>query len=42
MSAEGKNPGEKEFAEDNPQQSITVLGHEHPVTPEPQTREPNT
>ena len=42
MSAEGKNPGEKAFAEDNPQQSITVLGHEHPVPPEPQTREPNT
>lgn len=42
MSAEGKNPGEKEFEEDNPQQSITVLGHEHPVTSEPQTREPNT
>ncbi|MBC7210173.1 MAG: YihY/virulence factor BrkB family protein, partial [Pseudomonas sp.] len=33
MSAEGKNPGEKAFAEDNPQQSITVLGHEHPVPP---------
>ncbi|MDH1629753.1 YihY/virulence factor BrkB family protein [Pseudomonas mosselii] len=42
MSAEGKNPGEKEFAQDNPQQTVTVLGHKHPVTPEPQTREPNT
>ncbi|QXH57974.1 YihY/virulence factor BrkB family protein [Pseudomonas maumuensis] len=42
MSAEGKNPGEKEFEQDNPQQNITVLGHEHPVTPEPQSREPNT
>ncbi|QXH34552.1 YihY/virulence factor BrkB family protein [Pseudomonas muyukensis] len=42
MSAEGKDPGEKDFNEANPQQSISVLGHEHPVTPEPQTREPNT
>lgn len=42
MSAEGKDPGEKTFNEDNPQQTVAVLGHEHPVTSEPQTREPNT
>ena len=40
MSQEGKNPGEKEFEEDAPQDTITVLGHERPV--EPQTSETNT
>lgn len=39
MSAEGKNPGEKDFDGDKPKETITVLGHEHPV--EPQTTEPN-
>ncbi|MDR2306901.1 MAG: YihY/virulence factor BrkB family protein [Paucimonas sp.] len=42
MSAEGKNPGEKEFTHDNPQETITVLGHEHPPTVEPQPRESNS
>lgn len=39
MSAEGKNPGEKDFEGEKPKETITVLGHEHPV--EPQTTEPN-
>ncbi|QXH50213.1 YihY/virulence factor BrkB family protein [Pseudomonas fakonensis] len=39
MSAEGKNPGEKDFSGEQPQETITVLGHEHPA--EPQPREPN-
>ncbi|MFP5426269.1 MAG: YihY/virulence factor BrkB family protein [Gammaproteobacteria bacterium] len=42
MSAEGKNPGEKDFDGSKPQETITVLGHEHPAAAEPhQTREPN-
>ncbi|HGM5583070.1 TPA: YihY/virulence factor BrkB family protein [Pseudomonas putida] len=41
MSAEGKNPGEKDFDGEQPKETITVLGHEHPAHPEPQTREPN-
>jgi len=39
MSAEGKNPGEKDFEGEKPKETLTVLGHEHPV--EPQTSEPN-
>jgi len=39
MSAEGKDPGEKDFAGEKPKETITVLGHEHPA--EPQTTEPN-
>ncbi|QVM90098.1 YihY/virulence factor BrkB family protein [Pseudomonas entomophila] len=42
LSAEGKNPGEKDFAGDQHRDTITVLGHEHPVEHAPQTREPNT
>jgi len=42
MSAEGKDPGEKDFDGSKPQETITVLGHEHPAAAEPhQTREPN-
>jgi membrane protein len=39
MSAEGKNPGEKDFEGTQPKETITVLGHEHPA--EPQPSEPN-
>jgi membrane protein len=39
MSSEGKNPGEKDFTGVKPEETITVLGHEHPVEPEP--TEPN-
>ncbi|ANY88820.1 MULTISPECIES: YihY/virulence factor BrkB family protein [Pseudomonas] len=39
MSAEGKNPGEKEAAGHTSKETLTVLGHEHPV--EPQPSEPN-
>ncbi|NIE74281.1 YihY/virulence factor BrkB family protein [Pantoea sp. Ap-967] len=39
MSAEGKNPGEKDFNGEQPKETVTVLGHEHPV--EPQPSEPN-
>jgi len=39
MSEEGKNPGEKDFEGVKPKETITVLGHEHPVEPEP--TEPN-
>ncbi|HEN8712778.1 YihY/virulence factor BrkB family protein [Pseudomonas sp. GD03746] len=39
MSAEGKDPGEKDFEGDKPKETLTVLGHEHPV--EPQPTEPN-
>ncbi|WP_085675778.1 MULTISPECIES: YihY/virulence factor BrkB family protein [unclassified Pseudomonas] len=39
MSSEGKDPGEKDFKGVKPQETITVLGHEHPVEPEP--TEPN-
>ncbi|MBH3414471.1 MULTISPECIES: YihY/virulence factor BrkB family protein [Pseudomonas] len=39
MSSEGKDPGEKDFEGAKPQETITVLGHEHPV--EPQPTEPN-
>ncbi|WDY56721.1 YihY/virulence factor BrkB family protein [Pseudomonas sp. PSKL.D1] len=39
MSAEGKNPGEKDFEGNKPKETLTVLGHEHPV--EPQPSEPN-
>ncbi|WP_079229268.1 YihY/virulence factor BrkB family protein [Pseudomonas putida] len=39
MSSEGKNPGEKDFKGVETQETITVLGHEHPV--EPQPTEPN-
>ncbi|OCT24942.1 YihY/virulence factor BrkB family protein [Pseudomonas putida] len=41
MSAEGKDPGEKDFDGEQPKETITVLGHEHPAHAEPQTREPN-
>jgi len=39
MSTEGKNPGEKDFEGSKAKETITVLGHEHPV--EPQPSEPN-
>jgi membrane protein len=39
MSQEGKNPGEKDFEAEKPKETLTVLGHEHPVKPEP--TEPN-
>ncbi|WP_337041114.1 YihY/virulence factor BrkB family protein, partial [Pseudomonas juntendi] len=41
MSAEGKNPGEKDFDEHAPAQTISVLGHEHPTSGQAQTSEPN-
>ncbi len=41
MSAEGKNPGEKDFGEHKAPDTITVLGHEHPASSEPQPSEPN-
>lgn len=39
MSSEGKDPGEKDFKGAKPQATLTMLGHEHPVEPEP--TEPN-
>lgn len=39
MSQEGKDPGEKDFEGDKPKETLTVLGHEHPV--EPESTEPN-
>lgn len=39
MSAEGKDPGEKDFEGDKAKETLTVLGHEHPV--EHQPTEPN-
>lgn len=41
MSSEGKNPGEKDVDEHKPRETITVLGHEHPVPSEQQSSEPN-
>ncbi|MDH0300445.1 MULTISPECIES: YihY/virulence factor BrkB family protein [unclassified Pseudomonas] len=41
MSAEGKNPGEKDFAGEQRKETITVLGHEHPVESDPQPSEPS-
>ncbi|MBI6922957.1 MULTISPECIES: YihY/virulence factor BrkB family protein [Pseudomonas] len=41
MSSEGKNPGEKDFEGHKAPQTITVLGHEHPQSSEPQPSEPN-
>ena len=41
MSAEGKNPGEKDFDGEKPKETLTVLGHEHPNPSEPHTVEPN-
>ncbi|WP_410953336.1 YihY/virulence factor BrkB family protein [Pseudomonas sp. S1(2024)] len=41
MSSEGKNPGEKDVDEHTPRETITVLGHEHPVPSEHQSSEPN-
>lgn len=41
MSSEGKNPGEKGFGEHKARETITVLGHEHPVPSEHQPSEPN-
>ncbi|SPO56844.1 YihY/virulence factor BrkB family protein [Pseudomonas putida] len=41
MSSEGKNPGEKDVDEHKPGETITVLGHEHPVPSEHQSSEPN-
>ncbi|AYG46142.1 YihY/virulence factor BrkB family protein [Pseudomonas sp. Leaf58] len=41
MSSEGKNPGEKDVGEHKPHETITVLGHEHPIPSEPQPSEPN-
>ncbi|NQD74262.1 YihY/virulence factor BrkB family protein [Pseudomonas sp. CM27] len=41
MSAEGKNPGEKDFSGAKAEETLTVLGHEHPKPSEPQTAEPN-
>ncbi|MFJ4383541.1 YihY/virulence factor BrkB family protein [Pseudomonas sp. NPDC089407] len=40
MSAEGKDPGEKDFDGEKPKETITVLGHEHPKPSEPHTSEP--
>lgn len=39
MVAEGKNPGEKEFHDDPATAPHTVLGHPHPIAPQPP--EPN-
>ena len=39
MVAEGKNPGEKEFHDDPATAPHTVLGHPHPIDPQPP--EPN-
>jgi len=39
MSQEGKDPGEKDFEGEKPKETLTVLGHEHPV--EPESTEPN-
>ncbi|KYC14003.1 MULTISPECIES: YihY/virulence factor BrkB family protein [Pseudomonas] len=41
MSSEGKNPGEKDVDEHKPRETITVLGHEHPVPSEHPSSEPN-
>jgi Predicted membrane protein len=41
MSSEGKNPGEKDADEHKARETITVLGHEHPVPSEHQSSEPN-
>lgn len=41
MSNEGKNPGEKDFGEHKSRETITVLGHEHPIPSEHQPSEPN-
>ncbi|WP_449434416.1 YihY/virulence factor BrkB family protein [Pseudomonas putida] len=41
MSAEGKNPGEKDFDGHKSHETLTVLGHEHPQPSEPQPSEPN-
>jgi membrane protein len=38
MSAEGKNPGEKDFDDQQPTETITVLGHEHPAQPHESSR----
>ncbi|TLP62997.1 MULTISPECIES: YihY/virulence factor BrkB family protein [Pseudomonas] len=38
MSAEGKNPGEKDFDDRQPTETITVLGHEHPAQPHESSR----
>ncbi|WP_338459684.1 YihY/virulence factor BrkB family protein [Pseudomonas sp. TE3-3-F2023] len=40
MSSEGKNPGEKDVDEHKPRETISVLGHEHPVPSEHQSSEP--
>ncbi|AYN17376.1 YihY/virulence factor BrkB family protein [Pseudomonas monteilii] len=42
MSAEGKNPGEKDFNGEKPKETLTVLGHEHPNPNASNTVEPNT
>ncbi|WP_338797740.1 YihY/virulence factor BrkB family protein [Pseudomonas monteilii] len=42
MSAEGKNPGEKDFNGEKPKETLTVLGHEHPNPKASNTVEPNT
>ena len=40
MSTEGKNPGEKDFGGDKSRETLTVLGHEHPISSEPRPSEP--
>jgi membrane protein len=41
MSAEGKNPGEKDFDGEKPKETLTVLGHEHPNPSKPHSVESN-
>ncbi|RCL28735.1 ribonuclease BN [Pseudomonas sp. AFG_SD02_1510_Pfu_092] len=41
MSSEGKNPGEKVADGQQPQETRTVLGHEHPIPSEQQPSEPS-
>ena len=41
MSAEGKDPGEKDFDGHKPKETVSVLGHERPVATEPPSPEPN-